>query len=358
MNKPAILLFVGTRPNYTKAAPLIEELNKYFTCIVIDSGQHSMHKELGEKFRESLGIEIDYNLGIKEFNEELFQDFLFKLLHEVSFYKNSFPIFSVVFGDCNTTLYAAKASYKCNIPVAHVEAGLRSFIKGQREEYNRIVVDALSRYRFCTEESGIKNLRNESLSGILIGNTMIDSLMNYCDNVDFVRKETKAFLLLTLHRPENVDDNGKLFSILNNVSRIADTRKVLFPIHPRTMNNWNNKLGIRLNNIFPLIKILKPMNYKDFINSIIFSDLVITDSGGVQEECASLKVKCITVMEATERPSTVECGSNFICNDLSKINYDNYEYNEFIDKPISNIRFWDGKSSQRIAEYMRKEFNV
>lgn len=354
-NKKTILVFLGTRPNYIKAAVLIEKLKNYFNLYIIDSGQHANHKLLSEDFIKTFNIKINKYCDYKIFKHQKILDSLIKDVQQFVYPKTISC--GVVFGDCDTGLYASLTCHSLGIPIVHIESGLRSFLPKQREEYNRIIIDRLSSHCFVTEESGILNLEREGLTtSILVGNLMIDSLVKYYKDSKFY-KQYGRYILLTLHRSENVDNSDRLFSIINGIKKVLlfpkyklDDYKILFPIHPRTQTNFGKQLKQ-----FKFLEIIHPVDYQSSINLIDHSfPYIITDSGGVQEEACWLKKKCITVRESTERPSTVIHGSNLICNDLLELDY--YDYRQFLKSDIHSIPMWDGKTANRIVKYLRKIF--
>ena len=226
----------------------------------------------------------------------------------------------VVSGDVNSTVAGALAAAKLGIPVAHVEAGLRSFDRGMPEELNRIVTDHLSELLFTTEESANRNLRREGIREEKIhftGNCMVDSLRRHEQAA--VRKQPwttfdvneRSYALLTLHRPYNGDDESKLTERMHLAMRIADRLPVLFPVHPRTRQRLAN-LGLSLPKN---VQLLEPLPYLTFLGLMARATFVVTDSGGIQEETTALQVPCLTLRTNTERPSTIELGTNQLLDD-------------------------------------------
>jgi len=264
----------------------------------------------------------------------------------------------LVVGDVNSTLACAVVASKLHIPIAHVEAGLRSFDREMPEELNRVVTDQLSDMLFTTEPSATENLLNEGrpIDKIFFtGNVMIDSLVNALDKVDDrILNEYNLipgeYIAVTLHRASNVDDFETLKGIIDALLEVASKIKVVFPVHPRTKNNFEK---------FDLTKLVEsmpgkfittdPVGYLDFVALQKNSRMVLTDSGGIQEESCFLKVPCLTLRNNTERPVTVDCGSNKILGTDPGIVSGNAF--ELLDNPPESIKTpekWDGKASERI----------
>jgi len=271
------------------------------------------------------------------------------------------PDLVIVAGDVNSTIACALTAVKLGIKVAHIEAGLRSFDRSMPEEINRILTDAISDYLFVTEKSGLTNLRNEGISGKKIffaGNTMIDSLVNYLpktarSNIFKNLKVSKQnYILVTLHRPSNVDNEKNLRLIMKMFNKMSKKIPVVFPVHPRTREKLKNVI------VNDKVILTPPLGYIDFLTLMKHSSLVITDSGGIQEETTYLKIPCITLRKNTERPVTVEIGTNRLISDngdsmnsyLKKIQL---LAGKILDgkriKKGSIPEKWDGKASNRIA---------
>jgi UDP-N-acetylglucosamine 2-epimerase (non-hydrolysing) len=228
------------------------------------------------------------------------------------------PAMVVVAGDVNSTVASALAASKLGIAVAHVEAGLRSFDRGMPEELNRIVTDHLSDLLFTTEESGNRNLRQEGIADDkirFVGNCMVDSLRRHEQHAlqqkpwGHFGVDPGGYALLTLHRPSNVDDESRLADLLGLASRIAERMPVLFPVHPRT----REKIGGR--RLPSALRLLEPLPYITFLGLMARAKVVLTDSGGIQEETTAFQVPCLTLRKNTERPSTVELGTNELVGD-------------------------------------------
>ena len=308
-------LIIGTRPEIIKMAPIIHWLNNtkasYF---IIHSGQH-FTKNMNDNFLEYFGIssKIKYQIERKNNQSANLSHVIFQT--KKILYKEK-PYLFFIQGDTDTGFASAIAASGLNIGIGHIEAGLRSYDLSMQEERNRIAIDHLSKFNFCPTTNAVKNLRNEGLSNtFLVGNTIVDSLW-YALNIDSRENiKIKKYILLTLHRPSNVDNVNTLNNLLKNISIVAQKKniQVIFPIHPRT----KKKLVKQYKNI----KCIKPLDYFRFVSFEKNAQVILTDSGGVQEEACILKTPCITLRENTERQETINIGANVLCdgqvNDLS-----------------------------------------
>lgn len=318
MNEPALVCnVVGARPNFMKMAPVVMELKRRgVPQRLVHTGQH-YDEAMSKVFFEELGMpEPDLYLGVGSgTHAQQTARVMIALEEDCARHK---PAVVVVAGDVNSTLASALAASKLGIAVAHVEAGLRSFDRTMPEELNRIATDHLSDLLFTTEESGNRNLRSEGISDDkirLVGNCMVDSLRQH--ERQAIRKrpwerfgaEAGGYALLTLHRPSNVDSEPRLAELLDLASRIALRLPVLFPVHPRT----RAKLAER--RLPAQLLLLEPLPYITFLGLMARAKLVLTDSGGIQEETTALRVPCLTLRRNTERPSTVELGTNELVGD-------------------------------------------
>ena len=268
------------------------------------------------------------------------------------------PDLVIVPGDVNSTMAAALVASKMSIPIAHVEAGLRSYDKTMPEEINRIVTDVVSDFLFVTEHSGMRNLRDEGMDDnkiFFVGNTMIDTLeANYeaveaCPITDEMGLEKEKYIVATFHRPTNVDDKETLTGIMETLGRLAQERKLVFPVHPRTRKNIQQ---FGLEDILPNSLILtEPLGYIEFLSLMRYAELVITDSGGIQEETTYMNVQCITVRKNTERPVTIDVGTNHLVGvSMEKVEKTAMDILGGTTKPGRIPELWDGKAAKRIAE--------
>jgi len=307
-----VISIVGARPQFIKLGPFSKELRKYTNEVIIHTGQHYDEKMSDLLFRDLNIPKPDYNLNIGSGLHGEQTGKMLGLIEEVLIKEK--PNFVVVFGDTNSTLAGALAAAKLNIPIVHIEAGLRSFNREMPEEINRIIADHTSNYLFAPTETAIKNLEKEGLidKSFLTGDIMVDSLKNnLAKAIELSKVEDEIginypFFLLTLHRPYNVDNPENLSLILSKLGNIPS--KIVFPVHPRTRNILeSNKIQIASN-----IILTEPLGYLDFIKLQWFSKKVITDSGGIQKEAYLLERPCITLRPETEWIETVENGWNIL----------------------------------------------
>jgi UDP-N-acetylglucosamine 2-epimerase (non-hydrolysing) len=364
-----LLSVVGARPNFMKIAPIINELKKFpdVEHCLVHSGQHYDELLSGNFFADLDLPKPDLNLQIGSGSHAVQTAEIMKRIEPVLFdYK---PQMVLVVGDVNSTIAAALTAAKLGIGVAHIEAGLRSFDMTMPEEINRKLTDAISDLLFVTEESGVKNLKHEGVPAekiFLVGNVMIDCLLRHrelaarspiLDRLG-VRQNGSVCLpyaVLTLHRPSNVDDPKTLQGILGAVRTLAADLPVFFPIHPRTRKNIEN-FGLQefLANMDGTGRVgivpLDPLGYLDFLSLNDQARLVLTDSGGVQEETTVLGVPCLTLRENTERPATVEHGSNQVVGVDSDCIL--AAARSILQKPAGPFQcppLWDGKAASRVV---------
>ncbi len=361
-----IINVVGARPNFMKVAPIHEQmtLNPSINPILVHTGQH-YDKKMSKVFFDDLNLpKPDIYLGIGSANHgnqtgRIMIEFEKVLL-------NHSPDLVLVVGDVNSTLACAINAAKLNIRLAHVEAGLRSFDKSMPEEINRILTDTISDYLFVSEKSGLINLKNEGINkGIYhVGNVMIDSLINHitkADKSDILKRTgllNEDFGLITLHRPINVDKKESIIEIFNAINEIQHNLPLIFPIHPRTKKNIKDfDLGAIINKMKNLY-VIDPVGYYDFLKIMKSSKIVLTDSGGIQEETTYLGIPCLTLRNNTERPITIECGTNTLVSISSKdiIN----AFNKTITENHSNYQIpelWDGRTAKRIIKIIVENHN-
>ena len=368
-----ILSVVGARPNFMKIAPIVWELSKFpeIQHFLAHTGQH-YDESLSGKFFADLDLpKPDLNLEVGSGSHAAQTAEVMKRLEPVMLdYK---PQIVLVVGDVNSTLAAAITAAKLGIEVGHIEAGLRSFDMNMPEEINRKLTDAISILLFVTEQSGVNNLKCEGVpEGKIhfVGNVMIDSLLHYREAAERspildrlgVRKSGSgclAFAVLTLHRPSNVDDPKTLQGILSAVSVLGLDFPVFFPVHPRTRKNIEsfglqrylaNPENQMKNGIVPL----DPLGYIDFLSLNQRAILVLSDSGGVQEETTALGVPCLTLRENTERPATVEQGTNQIVGvDPDRILAAARSVMRGPKRQAKCPPLWDGKAGSRIVAILR-----
>jgi len=360
-----IALVVGARPNFMKAALLIKKVHENkneFVTTLIHTGQH-YDRKLSELFFEQLQMpEPDLYLGVGS-GSHASQTAKIMIEIERSF-ANIRPDLVVVFGDVNSTMAAAIVAAKMCIKIAHIEAGLRSFDKTMPEEINRIVTDRLSEYLFVTEQSGLENLKNEGVPEEKIyftGNIMIDSLVSNLekaqtsDILNQLNLQSGKYATVTMHRPSNVDDSEILAGLFKVLTRVSKNMPVVFPCHPRTKNRIEEH-GLMKNIPGSNIQMLDPLGYLDFLKLQSNSRIVLTDSGGVQEETTYLGIPCVTMRENTERPVTVDVGSNVLCgSDPIQILDATNEILSGSEKIGVVPKLWDGHTAGRIVDILKTE---
>lgn len=367
MKQKKILSVVGARPNFMKVAPMHRAFVKsgLFESKIVHTGQHYDEK-MSKIFFDQLELPIpDYFLGAKGDTPTLLLTNIMTAFEDVLIHEK--PDLVIVVGDVTSTLACALVAVQNKVKVAHVEAGLRSFDRAMPEEINRILTDAISDYLFISEYEGLVNLTREGVSKekmFHVGNCMIDSLLYYenkdkkTDLCDVYKVEPQAFIIVTMHRPSNVDNEDGLLKIISILKKLAVSKKIIFPIHPRTANNIH-KLGLKceLDAIENLI-ITEPLGYLEFIGLLKNSYCVLTDSGGIQEESTFLGIPCVTFRENTERPITCEIGTNFLMEELNVAKTVAYVQNlETIrGKSAHQIpMLWDGKAAERIVNILTKK---
>ena len=320
-NRLKIMNIVGARPNLPKIAPLMREMKRRpeIEPILIHTGQHYADGLNGVFFRE-MGIPApDVNLAVGSGSHAGQTGEILKMVEPVLL--DHRPDLVLVVGDVNSTIAVSLAAVKLGMRVAHVEAGLRSFDRSMPEEINRVLTDALADYLFVTEQDAIENLVREGRpreSIFFVGNVMIDSLNNFLplakkspigEELGLARGLTWCdFAVLTLHRPSNVDSTDTLKELLGAIDSIAGRLPVIFPVHPRTQQRLV-QAGMTTKSA---LRVIPPLGYLDFLCLLSRAALVLTDSGGIQEETTALGVPCLTLRENTERPVTITHGTNLL----------------------------------------------
>ncbi len=356
-----IISVVGTRPNFIKIAPIIRALEPYksqFTHRLCHTGQHFDEKMSTIFFDELEMPKPDFYLGINQGSHAVQTAGIMVEFEKVLM--NEKPDLVIVPGDVNSTMACSLAAAKLSVKIAHVESGLRSFDRDMPEEVNRIITDVLSDYLFVTEESGLTNLKNEGVKQEKIfftGNTMIDSLVYFQEKIncssalESLKLEEGNYILVTFHRPSNVDNDAGLTEIISFLNELAMFKKVVFPIHPRTKSNLQ-KLPVA-NNLNPNLVLLNPLGYFDFLKLVKNAIVVITDSGGIQEETTFLGVPCVTVRNNTERPSTVDVGTNILTGTNLAIVTSTVHNIMQGDKKAGRLpEKWDGHAAERIVSVL------
>lgn len=360
MGNLKIINVVGARPNFIKIAPIIAEYRAYpdIKPILVHTGQHYDEK-MSDLFFRQIGIpEPNINLEVGSASHAVQTAEIMKSFEPVVLQNK--PDAVLVVGDVNSTISCGLVAAKLGIKLIHVEAGLRSFDRSMPEEINRILTDSISNLLFCTEQSGVDNLLKENISGekiFLVGNVMIDTLIGNLRKaeesriLDQLNLDSESFALLTLHRPSNVDNMDIFSRILDALEIIQKDIPVIFPVHPRTRSNLHSTpLGKRIDAMAGL-HLLEPLGYIDFLKLIASAKIVLTDSGGIQEETTFLKIPCLTLRENTERPVTTEIGSNRIVGtDTQTIIA---AYRQALNGGSENAQvppLWDGHTAERIVK--------
>ena len=350
-SKLKLHLIGGARPNFIKIAPLLKLLdkNKNFETTFVNTGQHYNNK-LYDKILEDLGLRLpDINLNARSSSSNAqFSKIMSR--YEKYINKNT-PDLVIVFGDVNSTLATALTAKKMGIKIAHIEAGLRCYDDCLPEEINRRLTDSISDYYFTPTRNEEKNLRRENIKKniFFVGNIMIDSLKLILKKNQNFKVSFQKFGLITLHRPENVDYKNNLLQIIEKIEEISKTITLVFPIHPRTKKSLERfKLLKKLNSI-KNIKLCEPFGYYRFLMYLNKSQLIITDSGGVQEEATFLGIPCFTLRKNTERPITISEGTNSLVN-LSNI----IKKVKTREQKKVNIEKWDGNTSKRIIKILEQ----
>jgi len=363
-----IFLVAGARPNFMKIAPVARELDRHekvFAYKIVHTGQHYDY-EMSEVFFEELGIrEPDYFLGVGSGSHARQTAKIMTSFEDLC--EQDRPDLVIVVGDVNSTLACSVTAKKLHIPVAHVEAGLRSRDMNMPEEINRIVTDSISDYYFVTEKSGVENLIAEDKPDeriFFVGHVMIDNLIFQLKKLeegirerpfsDSIKDQFSRYGVVTLHRPSNVDDKETLEGIAGALSTLSEDLPLVFPIHPRTKKNLE-RFNIQLN---ASIVVTEPLSYMEFLNLWKDASMVLTDSGGIQEETTALGIPCLTLRENTERPITVSEGTNIVVGSSPpKILSEARRILEGEVKEGKRPELWDGKASERIVDVLKRELD-
>ena len=381
-----IVLIIGARPNFMKALPVYEALKNDFNLTLIHTGQHfdeKMSKVFFEQLKfphPDIHLTLDKRTKAGDFDDKLYQNNLEYLKNKDQVIKDLIeyqgelgqmgeirdklkkefehlkPDLVIVFGDVTSTLAAGLASKMLNIVIAHVESGLRSGDIKMPEEVNRILTDHITKYYFITEQSGVDNLKDREWEKkrrnvYLVGNTMIDTQKKYLQQAlntkyhETLVLKAKEYILITLHRPSNVDDINKLKEIFDDLEELSKTNKLVYPMHPRTKKNlkkWGYLEKVENNKN---IILQEPLGYLEFTCLMANCKYIVTDSGGLQEETTALDIPCFTLRENTERPSTLieNHGTNQLIHKISEIK---------LKECKGTMDLWDGKSSERIYLYV------
>jgi UDP-N-acetylglucosamine 2-epimerase (non-hydrolysing) len=353
------VLVAGARPNFMKVAPILRECRRRrggLAAELVHTGQH-YDAEMSEAFFAQLEIPApDHFLSAGSGSHAVQTARIMIAFEEVL--ERRAPDVVVVVGDVNSTLACSLTACKLGIRVAHVEAGLRSRDAAMPEEINRVVTDAVSDYLFATERSAVENLTAEGKargSIHLVGNVMIDTLRHCLTRLGGEaegRPPEGPYAVVTLHRPSNVDDRARLEGILGALVRIASDMPLYFPLHPRTRKSIETH-GLEDFLSAPGMRALPPMGYLDFLRVWKDARLVLTDSGGLQEETTALGVPCLTIRENTERPITIEEGTNVLAGTTQEGILRCYDdFRAGANKTGRIPELWDGRAAERIVDIL------
>ncbi len=368
-----ILLVAGARPNFMKIAPLLEAMKGIPSLhpVVVHTGQH-YDKKMSHLFFDDLNIpRPDINLEAGSGSHAKQTAAIMERFESVILQER--PHLVLVVGDVNSTIACALTAAKLGVSVAHVEAGLRSFDRSMPEEINRVLTDAISDYLFTTEEGAMDNLVREGICQekiFFVGNTMIDSLLKHkqkamaSEILRLFELQEKEYCLVTLHRPGNVDSKKVLGEICQAFTVLGETLPVVFPCHPRTrvkIEEWNllkhssagNQEMGRSGGVF----LCDPVGYLDFMKLMTEAKVVVTDSGGIQEETTILGIPCLTIRPNTERPVTIFHGTNkVIGNKKDDIIRETLAIMKGPGRSYATPPLWDGKAGGRIIEILHQKF--
>ena len=343
-----IAIIAGARPNFMKVAPLCRELEKQkMPYVLINTGQH-FSADMAQSFLQEFRIKSDYTLVPTRATVKKQIADIKKGLKNI--FSKIQPGLVVVVGDVNSTLAGAQVAQAMDIPLAHIEAGLRSYNSAMPEERNRIQTDRLADLLFVTQEDGVKNLKKEGITkGVhFVGNIMIDTLKLF---VGKTNKVSGKYYFCTLHRAENVDNKKVFTDIVAALETISRDAIIYLPLHPRT-KKMAEKFGL-MKKLQSVCKILPPLSYAQSVAYQENAKLILTDSGGVQEESSWLGISCLTLRTETERPITVAEGTNIVGGVTKKSILKSYGATNF-KKCKTRIKYWDGRAAKRIVAVIKK----
>lgn len=358
-----LVAVVGARPNFMKIAPLMWEIERRsgVEACLVHTGQH-YDQQMSQLFFEELRIpRPNANLEVGSGSHAVQTAEVMKRFEPVVIEQR--PDAVVVVGDVNSTLACALTAVKLGIPVAHIEAGLRSFDRSMPEEINRVLTDAISQWLFTTERGAADNLRREGIADKrvhFVGNLMIDTLLACRQRserspiLDQLELTSGGYGVLTLHRPSNVDDPAVFQALAAAIERVQHELPIVFPVHPRTRQALAGWTAARM----PNLRLTGPLGYLDFLKLMAHARLVLTDSGGIQEETTVLGVPCLTLRANTERPATIEQGTNQLVG---------MHPERIVDAALVVLRsppptrrvpeLWDGQAARRIVDVFQATLN-
>jgi UDP-N-acetylglucosamine 2-epimerase (non-hydrolysing) len=359
-----IHLVAAARPNFMKVAPLYHALKNepWSAPVIVHTGQH-YDLNMSDVFFQDLGLPAPHiHLGVGKGTHAEQTGQVMMTYEKILF--DSRPDLVVVVGDVNSTVACTLSAVKLGVPVAHLEAGLRSFDRRMPEEINRLVTDTLADILWTPSQDGDDNLFREGVPKSKVhrvGNIMIDSLemvrekIQSENTIDELRLDNKRFGVVTLHRPSNVDAPAMLKKLSEALVEVSEMIPLVFPVHPRTRKNID-KAGLS----DPLAKtrnllLLEPLSYRRFMNLVFNCRLAITDSGGIQEETTYLGIPCLTLRSNTERPITLTRGTNQLC-EIEELASKVKSVLSMPEKPLPEIELWDGRTAARVVRSIQKYF--
>lgn len=360
-----VLNIVGARPNFMKIAPIVREMKRRetdFHPLIVHTGQH-YDAAMSDSFFEDLGIpQPDFHLEVGSASHAVQTARIMTAFEPVVLAEK--PDWVLVVGDVNSTIACALVCAKLGVKIAHVEAGLRSRDRTMPEEINRILTDAISDLLLTTSQDADENLKSEGVARDkikFVGNVMIDSLFYSLKLAEKsrVREDldltNQGYAVLTLHRPSNVDDEKTFGGLLDALCLISEKIPIIFPVHPRTKANIE-RFGFAEKVRRSRIKFIEPLGYLDFMRLYSGAKLVLTDSGGLQEETTALSLPCLTLRENTERPITISHGTNILVGtNPERIKQTAFE---ILSQPAAKDRrippLWDGHAAERICDELLK----
>jgi UDP-N-acetylglucosamine 2-epimerase (non-hydrolysing) len=358
------VLVAGARPNFMKIAPILDAFRARqrnfpsFEVLLVHTGQH-YDRKMSDEFFDDLGIpQPDINLGVGSGTHAEQTARIMIAFEKVCIERR--PDWVIVVGDVNSTMACAITAKKLGIRVAHVEAGLRSRDMSMPEEINRLCTDVVADLLFTTDIMASKNLRREGIPESKIcfaGNTMIDTLLQQTERARSIPLpegvSSGNFAVLTLHRPGNVDNRDSLCALWNAILEVSRRIKIVFPAHPRTVGRLKEFGLLREFRSSAAVQIIEPLGYLSFLSLVMNCRMVLTDSGGIQEETTVLGVPCITMRPNTERPVTCEIGTNILVgNDPSRIREAAFSILDYGGRTGSIPEKWDGHAAERVVEVL------
>lgn len=356
-----ILNIVGARPNFMKIAPIVREMQRResdFQPLIVHTGQH-YDAAMSDSFFTDLGIPApDFHLEVGSASHAVQTAKIMMAFEPVVLQEK--PDWCLVVGDVNSTIACALVCAKLGVKVAHVEAGLRSRDRSMPEEINRILTDSISDLLLTTSQDADENLKTEGIAAEkikFVGNVMIDSLFYNLEKARSLKTREdlglneKDYAVLTLHRPSNVDEKEVFSRLLDALVSISEKIPIIFPVHPRTRGNIE-KFGFTEKVASSNIRLIEPLGYLDFMNLYSGAKMVLTDSGGLQEETTAISIPCLTLRENTERPITIELGTNqLVGTNPQKIKQAAFEILDYPAKKDAKIPpLWDGHAAPRICD--------